>query len=254
MKPADAPGAGLWAAGRLEPRQVDWLVVGVVLALSLPALVHAGLVGDKPVAIGLATLPFGTVPLRWRRSHPGPVLASLAGHQHDRVRHIAGAGALGALLLAFAIMLVTGEARALGHLTGMAFGSGVAWVVGDRARTRHAYLAQLEERAARLEREREDHARRAAEAERNRIARELHDVVAHNVSVIAVQAGAARIASRDRPGQVIETLGLIERTARSTLAEVRTVLGILRKADQEAPGGDRGTPDADEAPAEARLP
>ena len=57
MKPADVPGAGLWPAGRLKPRQVDWVVVGAVLALSLPALVHAGLVGNKPVAIGLATLP-----------------------------------------------------------------------------------------------------------------------------------------------------------------------------------------------------
>jgi len=263
MKPADAPGAGLWPAARLTPRQVDWVMVGAALALSLPALVHAGLVGNKPVAIGLATLPFGTLPLLWRRSHPGPVLAILAAafavpaifgnaepnsvgllfgvgfasrYGDGRVRHVVGAAAVGALLLAFAIMLVTGEVRTLGHLTGMAFGSGVAWVVGDRARTRHAYLAQLEERAARLEREREDHARRAAEAERNRIARELHDVVAHNVSVIAVQAGAARIASRDRPGQVTETLGLIERTARSTLAEVRTVLGILRKADHEGPG------------------
>jgi signal transduction histidine kinase len=56
------------------------------------------------------------------------------------------------------------------------------------------------------------------------------------VSVIAVQAGAARIASRDLPGQTTETLELIEHTARSTLAEVRAVLGILRKADQEGPG------------------
>jgi signal transduction histidine kinase len=263
MKPADVPGAGLWPAGRLEPRQVDWLVVGVVLALSLPALVHAGMSGNRPVAIGLATLPFGTVPLLWRRSHPGPVLAILAAafalpaifgnaepnsvgllfgvgsaalYGNGRVRHVTGAGAVGAMLVAFAVVLVTGEVRTLGHLTGMAFGSGVAWVVGDRTRTRHAYLAQLEERANRLEREQEDHARRAAEAERNRIARELHDVVAHNISVIAVQAGAARIASKDRPGQAAETLGLIERTARSTLAEVRTVLGILRRADHERPG------------------
>jgi signal transduction histidine kinase len=262
MNPADVPGAGLWA-GRLTPRQFDWVVVGAVLVLSLPALVHAGMVG-RPVAIGLATLPFGTVPLLWRRSHPGPVLAVLAAafalpaifgnpaepnsvgllvgvgaaalYGDGRLRHATGAAAVGALLLAFAIMLVTGEVGTLGHLTGIAFGSGVAWVVGDRARTRRAYLAQLEERAARLEREREDHARRAADAERNRIARELHDVVAHNVSVIAVQAGAARIASKDRPDQATETLGLIERTARETLAEVRTVLGVLRKADQQGPG------------------
>jgi hypothetical protein len=135
MKPADAPGAGLWPAARLTPRQVDWVMVGAALALSLPALVHAGLVGNKPVAIGLATLPFGTLPLLWRRSHPGPVLAILAAafavpaifgnaepnsvgllfgvgfasrYGDGRVRHVVGAAAVGALLLAFAIMLVTG--------------------------------------------------------------------------------------------------------------------------------------------------
>lgn len=262
MKSEGLPGAGLWPAGRFTPRQVDWIVVGTVALLSLPALVHAALDGSRPVAIGLATLPFGTVPLLWRRSHPGTVLAVLAAafaipaiagnvepntvgllfgvgsaalYGDHRVRLVAGVGALGALLLAFAVVLVTGESRTLGHLTVSGFGSGVAWVLGDRARTRQAYLAQLEERAARLEREQEDSARRAAEAERNRIARELHDVVAHNVSVIAVQAGAARIASQERPAQATETLGIIERTARSTLAELRTLLGILRRADGEGP-------------------
>jgi signal transduction histidine kinase len=263
MKLEDPPRGGLWAAGRFTPAQADWMVLGVVLALSVPVLVHAALVGNKPVAIGLATLPFGTVPLLWRRSHPGPVLAVLAAafavqaifgnaeptwigllfgvgsaalYGDRRVRLIAGTGALGAMLVAFAMVLATGEARPLGHLAITAVGSGVAWALGDRARTRQAYLAQLEERAARLEREREDHARRAAEAERNRISRELHDVVAHNVSVIAVQAGAARLTSQERPAQGAETLALIERTARSTLAELRTLLGILRRADQEGPG------------------
>jgi signal transduction histidine kinase len=262
MKAEGSPEAGPWPAGRFTPRQVDWIVVGTVALLSLPALVHAGLEGNRPVAIGLATLPLGTVPLLWRRSHPGLVLAVLAAafaipaiagdvepntvgllfgvgsaalYGDHRVRLIAGVGALGALLLAFAVVLATGETRTLGHLTLSAFGSGVAWVLGDRARTRQAYLVQLEERAARLEREQEDNTRRVAEAERNRIARELHDVVAHNVSVIAVQAGAARIASQEHPARANETLGLIERTARSTLAELRTLLGILRRADGERP-------------------
>jgi signal transduction histidine kinase len=263
MNPANAPGGRSRTTARLTPRQVDWLVVGAVLALSLSALIHARMVG-RPVAIGLATLPFSTLPLLWRRSHPGPVLAILAAafalpalfgnpaepnsvgllvgvgsaalYGNGRLRHITGAAAVGVLVLAFAITLITGEVTMLDHLMGIAFGSGAAWVVGDRTRTRHAYLAELEERAARLEREREDHARRAAEAERNRIARELHDVVAHNVSVIAVQAGAARLTSQERPAQGAETLALIERTARSTLAELRTLLGILRRADQEGPG------------------
>jgi signal transduction histidine kinase len=239
------------------------MVMGAALALSLPALRHAALDGTTPAAVSLATLPLGTVPLLWRRTHPGPVLAVLAVafalpallgnagpnsvglligvgsaalYGDRRVRLVAGLAALGGLLVASAVVLATGEAGTLGHLAGIAFGSGVAWVLGDRARTRRAYLDQLEERAARLEREQQDHAHRAAEAERNRIARELHDVVAHNVSVIAVQAGAARSASQQPPTQATETLGLIERTARTTLAELRTLLGVLRRADHEGPG------------------
>ncbi|MGH9098342.1 MAG: DUF7134 domain-containing protein, partial [Acidimicrobiales bacterium] len=67
------------------------------------------------------------------------------------------------------------------------------WLIGDNLRVRRAYVAQLEDRADRLEAEREAETRRAADGERARIARELHDVVAHHVSVIAVQAGAARM-------------------------------------------------------------
>ncbi len=63
-------------------------------------------------------------------------------------------------MVAFATVLATGEAKTLGHLTGAAFGSGLAWVLGDRTRTRRAYLTQLEERAARLQREQEERARR----------------------------------------------------------------------------------------------
>ena len=84
----------------------------------------------------------------------------------------------------------------------------LAWVLGDSIRTRRAYYAQLEERAARLEKEREAQSKVAVAAERARIARELHDVVAHNVSVMVVQAdGAAYVldASPDQARQALET-------------------------------------------------
>ena len=83
----------------------------------------------------------------------------------------------------------------------------LAWVLGDSMRTRRAYFAQLEERAARLEREREAQSKVAVAAERARIARELHDVVAHNVSVMVVQAdGAAYVldAAPDQAKQALE--------------------------------------------------
>jgi signal transduction histidine kinase len=128
-------------------------------------------------------------------------------------------------------VLATGEAKQLGHLAGPAFGAGVAWALGDRNRNRNAYLSQLEERARSAERDREENARRAREDERNRIARELHDVVAHNVSVIAVQAGAARTTAAGDAERAVEALGLVERTARATLSELRALLGVLRKDD-----------------------
>lgn len=112
-----------------------------------------------------------------------------------------------------------------------------AWSLGDNVRTRRAYLAQLEERARRLEVEREENARHAVRDERARIARELHDVVAHHVSAIAVQAGAAaEIVERD-PLRAREALRSIQGSSRQALAEMRALLSVLRGDDE--PGTDR---------------
>jgi len=94
----------------------------------------------------------------------------------------------------------------------------VAWVAGDYIRSRRRFVADL---VSRHRQEREQ----AAEQERLRIARELHDVVAHNVSAMAIQAGAARVTgSADK-----EALASIEQSARDTLAELNRLLGVLRK-------------------------
>ncbi|HWE68916.1 MAG TPA: histidine kinase [Acidimicrobiales bacterium] len=113
------------------------------------------------------------------------------------------------------------------------------WLVGDNLRVRRAYVAQLEERAERLQAEREAETRRATDGERARIARELHDVVAHHVSVIAVQAGAARMVAESSPtlpgqprGTSDDMLASIEVTARQALAELRRLLGVLRKGEE----------------------
>jgi signal transduction histidine kinase len=110
----------------------------------------------------------------------------------------------------------------------------IAWVVGDNLRTRRAYLAQLEERAARLEREREQQAMRATLEERARIARELHDVIAHNVSVMVVQASAGEDVFDSDPGRAREALAAVASTGRDALAELRRLLGVIRPGDQEA--------------------
>ncbi|BBJ42765.1 two-component sensor histidine kinase [Streptomyces antimycoticus] len=107
----------------------------------------------------------------------------------------------------------------------------LAWVLGDSIRTRRAYYAQLEERAARLEKEREAQSKVAVAAERARIARELHDVVAHNVSVMVVQADGAAYVMDASPEQARQALETISGTGRQALAEMRRLLGVLRTGE-----------------------
>ncbi|WP_329622716.1 sensor histidine kinase [Streptomyces sp. NBC_01255] len=112
----------------------------------------------------------------------------------------------------------------------------LAWVLGDSLRTRRAYFAQLEERASRLEREREAQAKVAVAAERARIARELHDVVAHNVSVMVVQADGAAYVMDSSPETAKQALETISTTGRQALAEMRRLLGILRTGEHQEAG------------------
>jgi signal transduction histidine kinase len=109
----------------------------------------------------------------------------------------------------------------------------IAWVLGDSMRYRRGYYASLEDRAARLERDRDAQAQIAAAAERARIARELHDVIAHNVSVMVVQADGASYALDTEPEKARQALAAIASTGRQALAEMRRMLGVLRSADGE---------------------
>jgi len=115
-----------------------------------------------------------------------------------------------------------------------------AWTLGEGVRQRRVHAAELEDRAARLEREREEKARQAAAQERLRIARELHDVVAHSLSVIGVQAGAARLVLDTGPDpdptRVREAVAAIEATANRAMAEMRRALGILRDPERSGAG------------------
>jgi signal transduction histidine kinase len=105
----------------------------------------------------------------------------------------------------------------------------VAWVLGHFVGDRQVYAAQLEERTAELERAREELARRAVTEERLRLARELHDVVAHAMSVIAVQSGVGAHVADSRPEEVGKALSAIEATSRAALTELRRLLGVLRQ-------------------------
>ncbi|WXF90688.1 sensor histidine kinase [Curtobacterium flaccumfaciens pv. flaccumfaciens] len=119
---------------------------------------------------------------------------------------------------------------------------GAAWYAGNRAWVSAVARHQLAERTAELAAERERSAAQAVTIERVRIARELHDVVAHHVSLMGVQAGAARrVIDRD-PAQATASLGVVEESARTAVEELRRMLGTLR-SDDDAVG--LGTPHGD---------
>ncbi|WP_327586602.1 histidine kinase [Nonomuraea sp. NBC_00507] len=106
---------------------------------------------------------------------------------------------------------------------------GMAVAVGDAIRTRRAYLMEVEERARRAEESREEEARRRVIEERLRIARELHDVVAHNLALISVQAGVAGHLMQSRPDQAAAALEHVRQAANTAVAELGTVLSVLRQ-------------------------
>jgi signal transduction histidine kinase len=104
-----------------------------------------------------------------------------------------------------------------------------AWWLGDGARRRQEAAVTAQERAAELERAREELARRAVTEERLRIARELHDMVAHSMSIIPVQSGVGVHVLDSRPEEARKALGAVEATSRQALVEMRRLLGVLRQ-------------------------
>jgi signal transduction histidine kinase len=111
----------------------------------------------------------------------------------------------------------------------------VAWLVGDASRIRRLYTESLVEHARLVESEREERTRRAVLEERERIARELHDVVAHHVSVIVIQAGGGLSAIERRPEETRSALESIASTGRQALTEMRRMLGVLGEGEPSGP-------------------
>nr|MDA8290353.1 sensor histidine kinase [Actinomycetota bacterium] len=107
-----------------------------------------------------------------------------------------------------------------------------AWFVGDSVRVRRVYVAGLAEQAAQRQREILERAQRSVAEERLEIARELHDVVAHSLSVIAVQSGVGRHVIETNPKEAKSALAAVESTSRAALDELRRMLGVLRRDEQ----------------------
>ena len=162
---------------------------------------------------------------------PAVALYSFALTRGRRAQLLAGLAAVGAVLLAD--LLHSGQPgvlQTLGHVLLVA----IPLLAAEQVRTHRAYLRLLEERLALSERTREQEAARRAEQDRLRIARELHDVVAHTLTEINVQAGST--AERTTPGDARATLETIEQASHQAIGELRAILGILRDPDQpEAP-------------------
>ncbi|WP_329032778.1 sensor histidine kinase [Streptomyces sp. NBC_01725] len=112
--------------------------------------------------------------------------------------------------------------------------TGMAGAAGDAVRSRRAFIDAIRERAERAERTREEEARRRVAEERLRIARDLHDVVAHHIALVNVQAGVASHVMDKRPDQAKEALAHVREASRSALNELRATVGLLRQSGDPA--------------------
>jgi signal transduction histidine kinase len=249
-----------WQLGPRGRRRFD-IALAVVLLLPTPVMLVAG--NDRPmVALSAAQI----APLLWRRHHAvgafGIVAAASALQvvvldapiwgqvafpiaTYSVARYAAGRWGLAGLAIGVAGAVVASVDWLVGwydnELTTGSFTSYfltisvfvvAAWALGTLGRTRAAYVDALVERNERLRHEAAQQAALAAAEERTRIAREMHDVVAHGLSVIVVQADGARYAAERDPDIAAATLSRVSETAREALTEMRRTLGLLRSGDE----------------------
>ncbi|MFC4586331.1 sensor histidine kinase [Sphaerisporangium corydalis] len=177
---------------------------------------------------------------------PAVAMATLATHNPRRVAWIAGA--ISALVLAVVRLIFTDVSWFGPELAGQLAWIAMATAAGDSVRSRRAYVAAVEERALRAEQTREEEAERRVMEERLRIARELHDVLAHHIALINVQAQVASHVLDDEPAQARVALGHVRQAGRAALDELRTTVGLLRR-----PGSTEELP-TEPAPGLDRLP
>ena len=222
----------IWVASVPGPRLV---LVPAVLLWTLPLLLRARFPFAAPafcfVVQTLSTFAGDAV---------GGVLTAYAallltfwavGAHNRRPQAVAGAA------IGFATLLVATERDVRidpGEMLSAIVTGAVLTLVAYAVQGRDRRASELEERAEQLDRKREEHEQAAVAEERTRIARELHDVIAHCVSVMAVQAGAARLLLDEDPGGARQPLLAVEETGRQALAEMRRLLEILRRDTAEA--------------------
>ena len=160
------------------------------------------------------------------------LLFGIAAHSQRRKSMLALAATFTALSMAVAVQPDGIVNRSTWVTTELA--TAAAWLAGDNVRQRRARIAAQREREASLIRERDDRAKQAVTEERLRIAREMHDVVAHSMSVIVVQSAVGTHTIRSQPDEAARALAAIETTSREALVEMRRLVGVLREDDRPA--------------------
>lgn len=233
---------------RLSDTVLAFVSFGLTLAIWSSAQAEDG--ASLPF-VALLLFLLGNASLYWRRRHPERVhgiilaasaLAMLSGYLRGPIFAVAISlynlgrysdddrkSAIG--LVAAYVLLVTGEIVFSGLSSEDFFELLLplaVWYAGRRVRARGEYLRILQERADQLEREQLVEAERAVAAERTRIARELHDIVAHQVSLMTVQAGAAKTIAATDQEAAARAMNSIEVAGRQALDELRHLLGVLR--------------------------
>jgi len=251
---ATTAGNAIRSLGRRYPIAIDLALAGAILLLTVPDVVN-----DRRHRAGVIVFTIAmVVPLLWRQRRPVPVFLVLAGvaflqwladvkvladvallialytvalHESRR-RALLAAGVLelGAAL----VVLRWSEDGWFRPFVGLSALTMAAGVLGTSMRHRRALLASLEDRATRLELERDQQGLLAAAAERARIAREMHDIVAHNLTVMIALADGAVFAAERAPEKATTAMETVSATGRQALTEMRRLLGVLREDEAEA--------------------
>jgi signal transduction histidine kinase len=213
-----------------------WFDVLAIVAIVTPLFARRRFPFGAPVAVGMAVVLTSFVDERLAPVIFIPFLAGCAavflmGLLRERVQAVAG------IVLAVGVEALVNYRDPEGNVgafvaTSLVFG--ILWTIAFALGRKFQEADEAKERAARAEREREERARSAVTEERARIARELHDVVGHSVSVMTVQASAVRRLLRPEQQREREALLIVEQTGREALAEMRRMVGVLRRPE-EAP-------------------
>jgi signal transduction histidine kinase len=219
----------------LEPGTAAWIVLPVVPFVVLPLLARRRFAFGAPAAVwvvaaGLSFVDGNVVTSLGVLFAAGMAAAFLLGNVRDAARGRIG---LAVTLAAAVIVSYSDPTRDPAEFLVTPGLFAIAWLAGFALRERSAQAASAEGRVLEAERKREEDARQAVFTERVRIARELHDVVAHHVSMMGVQAGAARVVIDRDPGKAKHALSAIEASSRQAVAELHRLLGFLRQDGDE---------------------